>query len=48
MKTIDPKVFVQFKEWMATEAPDRPEMKRRRDLRQARIVQSLLENGLIM
>ncbi len=48
MRTIDPKVFVDFKRWMADKAPDRPEQKRRRDRRQADIVQSLLDEGLLM
>jgi hypothetical protein len=48
MRTIDPTVFVEFKRWMADKAPDRPEPKRRRDRRQADIVQSLLDEGLLM
>jgi hypothetical protein len=39
---LDPAVFVRFKKWMAKEAPNRPEIKRRRDLRQAEIVRRLL------
>ncbi len=48
MKTIDPEVFVSFKKWMGTSARDRPAIKRRRDLLQARLVQSLLDDGLLM
>lgn len=47
MRTIAPEAFVEFKRWMAAKAPRRPEMKRRRDLRQAEIVQKLLEEGLL-
>ena len=48
MRTIAPATFVEFKRWMAAEVPQRPEPKRRRDLRQADIVQSLLDSGLLM
>lgn len=48
MRTIAPGTFVAFKRWMAAEASDRPEPKRRRDRRQADIVQSLLDSGLLM
>jgi hypothetical protein len=48
MRTISPATFVEFKRWMASNAPQRPESKRRRDRRQAEIVQSLLDNGLLM
>ena len=47
MCTIAPASFVEFKRWMAKEAVNRPEPKRRRDLRQADIVQSLLDEGLL-
>ena len=47
MRTVAPATFVEFKRWMGSEAPDRPEAKRRRDLRQAEIVQSLLDEGLL-
>jgi hypothetical protein len=47
MRTIDPAVFVRFKKWMAKEAPNRPEIKRRRDLRQAEIVRRLLDEGML-
>jgi len=33
---------------MAEQAPNRPEIKRRRDRRQADIVQSLLDEGLLL
>lgn len=48
MRTIAPGTFVEFKRWMAAEASNRPEAKRRRDRRQADIVQSLLDSGLLM
>jgi hypothetical protein len=48
MRTIAPETFVQFKRWMAEKAPHRPEPKRRRDQRQADIVQALLDEGLLV
>lgn len=48
MSTIAPAAFVDFKRWMAQHAPNRPEPKRRRDLRQADIVQALLDQGSLM
>ncbi len=45
MRTVAPATFVEFKRWMAAQAPNRPEPKRRRDRRQADIVQSLLDTG---
>lgn len=48
MRTIAPETFVEFKRWMAAEAPNRPEPKRPRDRRQADIVQSLLDSGTLM
>lgn len=47
MRTISPRTFVEFKRWMAESAPQRPQLKRRRDLRQADIVQALLDEGLL-
>ena len=47
MRTIDPAVFVSFKRWMAANAQNRPEAKRRRDVRQAEIVEGLLGEGLV-
>ena len=47
MRTIDPAVFVSFKRWMAENALNRPEPKRRRDVRQADIVEGLLREGLV-
>lgn len=47
MRTIAPAAFVEFKRWLATKAKDRPPLKRRRDQRQAEIVQSLLDEGLL-
>lgn len=48
MRTIDPVVFVKFKKWMADKAPHRPEAKRQRDLHQAEIVQTLLDEKLLV
>jgi hypothetical protein len=48
MRTIAPESFIEFKRWMAANVPQRPEPKRRRDLRQADIVQKLLNEGLLM
>jgi hypothetical protein len=47
MRTIAPTVFVEFKRWMATEASSRAAPKRRRDQRQADIVQALLDESLL-
>ena len=43
---VDPRV--EFKYWMAEGVPQRPELKRRRDRRQAAIVQTLLDEGLLV
>ena len=48
MRTIAPEAFVEFKRWIAEKAPHRPELKRRRDRRQAAIVQALLDEGLLV
>lgn len=48
MRTIAPQTFVEFKRWMADKAPHRPAVKKRRDLRQAEIVQTLLDQGLLI
>lgn len=48
MRTISPKAFVDFKRWMAESAPARAQIKRRRDQRQAEIVQGLLDEGLLV
>jgi len=48
MRTIAPESFVEFKRWMAAKVPQRLESKRRRNLRQADIVQTLLDEGLLM
>jgi hypothetical protein len=48
MRTIAPRTFVEFKRWMAESAPQRPQLKRRRDLLQADIVQALLDEGLLV
>jgi hypothetical protein len=43
-----PQTFVEFKLWMAEHAVDHPEMKRRRDRRQAAIVQELLDTRFVI
>ncbi|MEO5670076.1 MAG: GSU2403 family nucleotidyltransferase fold protein [Ramlibacter sp.] len=48
MRTIAPEAFIEFKRWMAKSAVHREEAKRRRDLRQAAIVQTLLGEGLLV
>lgn len=48
MRTIAPESFIEFKRWMVAKVPQRPDSKRRRDLRQADIVQALLDEGLLM
>ena len=48
MRTVSPETFVEFKRRMAARAANRPEAKRRRDLRQADIVQALLDEGLLL
>ncbi len=48
MRTVSPLVFVEFKRWMAQHARTREEAKKRRDLRQASIVQALLDEGLLL
>lgn len=48
MRTIAPESFVQFKLWMAEQAKHRDPTKRRRDVLQARIVQGLLSEGLLL
>ncbi len=48
MKTIDPAVFVSFKRWMGTTAPNREPIKKRRDLLQAMLVESLMKDGLLL
>ena len=48
MRTIAPESFIEFKRWMAEKAQNRPEPKRRRDLRQATIVQALIDEGLLI
>lgn len=47
MRTIDPVAFMEFKRWMSAQAPGREAIKRRRDLRQADIVQTLLDQQLL-
>ena len=47
MRTVDPQTFVEFKQWMAKQAQNREPVKRRRDLHQAKIVQELMDSGLL-
>jgi hypothetical protein len=47
MRTVAPAAFVEFKLWMAEKAPNRPQAKRQRDRRQAQIVQTMLEQGML-
>ena len=46
MRTIAPKVFAEFKLWLAAQ-PHRDVLKRSRDKNQATIVQALLAEGLL-
>lgn len=48
MRTIAPTTFVAFKRWMAESAPHREPLKRRRDARRADIVQTFLDEGLLV
>ncbi len=48
MRTIAPDAFVEFKRWMAGKAQYREAVKRRRDVLQAEIVQSLMDEGLLL
>jgi hypothetical protein len=48
MRTIAPAAFVEFKRWMAKMAIHRSDAKRRRDLRQADIVQAMLKESLLL
>jgi len=45
LETVDPRAFVLFKYWLS-DRPDRDRMKARRDLLQAEVVQSLVEQWL--
>ena len=47
MRTVAPSAFIEFKRWMADKVPHREAGKRRRDLRQADIVQRLMDEGLL-
>jgi hypothetical protein len=47
MRTIDPAVFVQFKQWLGA-LPEREAVKRGRDRSQAEIVQAMLEQKLLV
>jgi hypothetical protein len=47
MRTVAPEVFVDIKRWLSRQA-SRPIGKRRRDRRQADIVQQLLDEGLLL
>ncbi len=46
MRTVSPKVFVSFKQWLAAQ-PDRETLKRGRDQTQAETVQTLMDDGLL-
>ena len=46
MRTVSPKVFVSFKQWLAAQ-PDRDTLKRGRDQTQAQTVQALIDDGLL-
>jgi hypothetical protein len=48
MSTISPKSFIEFKLWMAENAPYRDAVKKRRDKLQASIVQELIEQGFLI
>jgi hypothetical protein len=47
VRTIDPALFVSLIRWMAENAQNRPELKRRCDVRQADIVEALLRESLL-
>ena len=47
LKTVSPQTFVEFKRWLADKADNRDPIKRRRDKRQADIVQKLLDERLL-
>ena len=47
LKTISPQTFVEFKRWLSEKADRRDPIKRRRDQRQADIVQKLIEERLL-
>ena len=46
MRTISPKVFVSFKQWLAVQ-PNRDVLKRGRDQYQAQTVQALMDEELL-
>ncbi len=46
MRTVSPRIFVSFKQWLAEQSSREP-LKRGRDRRQAEIVQSLMDEGLL-
>lgn len=46
MRTVSPRVFVSFKQWLAAQ-PDRDPLKRGRDLTQAQTVQAMMDDGLL-
>lgn len=47
LKTVSPQTFVEFKRWLSDKADNRDPIKRRRDQRQADIVQKLLDERLL-
>lgn len=46
IRTVSPKVFVSFKQWLAVQ-PERDPLKRGRDQTQAQTVQALMDDGLL-
>ena len=48
MRPVDLQTFVALKQWMAEQAQNREPVKRRRDLYQAKIVQELMDKGLLV
>lgn len=48
MRTVAPATFVALKRWLAEKAPGRAAVKRRRDRRQADVVQALIDEGLLV
>ncbi|RQY36783.1 hypothetical protein DF113_24575 [Burkholderia stagnalis] len=48
MSTIDPRVFIGYKTWMANAAENRDPCVRRRDQLQADIVRTLMDQGLLL
>jgi hypothetical protein len=47
MRTVHLAVFAEFRRWMADKARGRAAPKKRRDARQAAIVQALIDEGFL-